>query len=278
MIELVTLTEGPGVSTQTAWQACPRVPRRLIADYLWRQRRACRAALCSLRWTTAGRVWAADWATPAHPLEGTYRAVVHVRDLASGYRVAVVPIRRPTAEGVTAVLHTACVIADPPLVLKLDNGGACRSAVLQQWAAHAGVTVLWSPPRTPAYNGSIEASIGAVGVRAQEAAAWHGHPEYWTSDDLMLARDQANRVVDPQGRSATQRWDARPTITPRERRRFHTVLNRARAAVASTAGTGYSERVRERLAIVRTLQQLQYVRIIRSGEFGRWFSPRPRST
>jgi hypothetical protein len=278
MIDLVAVTEGPGVSTHTVQRACPRVPRRVIADYLRRFRQACRAALCSLRWRTVGRVWAADWAAPPRPLDGRDHAVVHVRDLASGFRIGVVPIPRATGAAVTGVLQAACADADPPLVLKLDNGGACRSRRVREWAATAGVTVLSSPPRTPTYNGSIEASIGAVATRAHEAAAWHGHPEYWTSDDLTLARDQANRAVGPGGTSAALRWQARSRITTSERRRFASALSRARDRLVTTSGTAYSGRVRDRLAIVRTLQELRYVRIIRSGEFGHSFSAKTRTT
>ena len=276
MIDLLALTHGPGVSTRLVHRVCRTVPRRTIARRLTRFRQVCRAGRCALHWTRAGRVWAADWACAPHPLEGRYRAVVHVRDLASGFRLAVVPIRRATAAAVVSVLQALCATVAPPLVLKVDNGGACRSARLGTWADAAGVALLFSPPYWPPYNGSIEGSIGAVATRAHEAAAWEGHPEHWTTDNLALAREQANRVVAPDGTTPATRWARRSSITRRERRRFHRARHTERDAVAATSRTAYSERVRDRLAIVRTLQDLGYVRINRSDEFGHSFPVKTR--
>jgi hypothetical protein len=276
MIEALMLTHGPGVSTRLVQHGCPTVPRRTIAQRLVRFRHACRAAVSSLHWTAAGRVWAADWAMAPQPLEGCYRAVVHVRDLASGFRLAVVPIRRATAAAVAAVLDAVCATTDPPLVLKIDNGGPWRSARLDAWAERGGVARLFSPPGWPPYNGSIEASIGAVATRAHETAAWAGHPAYWTTDDVARARVQANDVVAPDGTTPRMRWRARLPITACERRRFQLALTAARDELAATSATAYSRRVRDRLAIVRTLQDLGYVRISRSGEFGHSFPLKTR--
>ena len=55
-----------------------------------------------------------------------------------------------------------------------------------------GDDLLHSPPACPRYNGSIEASIGAISTRAHHAAAAHGHPDYWTTTDVEIARSGAN--------------------------------------------------------------------------------------
>ena len=57
--------------------------------------------------------------------------------------------------------------------------------------------LLYSPPACPRYNGSIEASIGALTTCAHHAAAAAGHPEYWTCADVEAARLDANTHAGP---------------------------------------------------------------------------------
>jgi transposase InsO family protein len=266
LMAAVWLGEGPGVSVAALQRGCPSVPRRRLGAWLRAVRRACRATLIAVTWPRAGRVWALDWAVPPHPIEGRYRALVQVRDLGSGYRLAVVPIRRPTARCLLAILRALGAQADVPLVLKLDNGGPCRSRGLRAWARGAGVALLYSPPYCPQYNGSIEASIGAIATRIHEAAAWAGHPEVWTVDDVARAWAQANVAAAPAG-VPVARWHARRAITRRERQRFARTLATHLDALAHAASRAYSAATRQRLALVRTLQQLGYVRMTRSGDF-----------
>jgi hypothetical protein len=266
MLDLVFLSEGPGVSAAALGRACPTVPRARVRRVLGAFRRACRAAQAALTWRRPGRVWALDWAVPPQPVDGRAHALVHLRDLASGYRLAIVPIARPTAAALLAILRAACTHRDAPLVLKIDNGGPCRSQRLRAWARTAGVALLYSPPAWPQYNGSIEASIGAIATRVDETAAWAGHPGHWTPEDIGRAWAQANVAPDPAGTPAA-RWHARRPITRRERRGFARTLATLRAGLAHATSSAYSAATRERIALVRTLQQLGYVRIKRSGEF-----------
>jgi hypothetical protein len=82
---------------------------------------------------------------------------------------------------------------------------------------------LFSPPRTPRYNASIEAGIGSLTSRTEQAAARRGHPGAWTYGDVVLARREANPTSGPhriQGPSPEELWSTRTTIPPTERERF----------------------------------------------------------
>src|SRR5439155_5635571 len=142
------------------------------------------------------------------------------------------------------VLRAVCASADAPLVLKVDNGAPFRSHDLRAWADRMGTHVLHSPPRCPRYNGSIEASIGALATRAHHAAAADGHPEYWTCDDVESARLDANAQVQSRARR----------ITRAERRRFAQHYQRR---VAPRPGA--QRPARRRAALVHTLVELGYM-------------------
>ncbi len=49
------------------------------------------------------------------------------------------------------------------------------------------------------YSGSIEAGIGSLSRRTQQAAARRGHPGAWTYDDVTLAQWEANATSRPHG-------------------------------------------------------------------------------
>ena len=78
-------------------------------------------------------------------------------------------------------------------------------------------------PRTPAYNGAIEASIGSMKQRTQRHSNRAGHPGQWTSINLAAARTEANTSARPRrlhGLTPQQVWDARPPLCPDQRTRF----------------------------------------------------------
>lgn len=262
-----------GVATLQAW--CPTASRRAITRWRRRERRRDRDQLHVVRWTQPGRVWAMDFSQPPHPIDGRYRYVLHVRDLASGYQLAALPVRRATTPAVCDLLRALAAAHDAPLVLKVDNGSAFGSGDLRAWAQAAGTRVLYSPPRYPRYNGSIEASIGALTTRAHHAAAAAGHPEYWTTDDVEGARADANLTRQSGGhsRSAAHRWRASRCITVAERRRFATHY-----ADAMTRQHGGTVRVQQRIAIVHTLRVLGYVSMKRRMDLVRHFTNEKRQT
>jgi transposase InsO family protein len=155
------------------------------------------------------------------------------------------------------LLRALAAAHDAPLVLKVDNGSAFRSHEVRAWAHAVGTLLLYSPPRYPRYNGSIEASIGALATRAHHGAAAAGHPEYWTTDDVERARAHGNLMLRTGGRrspTAAQRWHDSRRITATERRRFGAHYTAAIAHQHDGA-----TRVQQRTAIVDTLRTLGYV-------------------
>jgi hypothetical protein len=255
-----------GVTAVAALQAwCPRASRRAITTWLRRERRAARRRLHVVRWTTVGRVWAVDISQPPRPIDRAYRYLVHVRDLASQYHLAALPVRRATARAIGDLLRAVCATADPPLVVKVDNGSPFVSRALTAWAMAVQTRVLYSPPAWPQYNGSIEASIGSITTRSHHLAAADGHPGDWTTDDVERARTAANLTAParpPRRRTAADAWQARTPITRRERRRFLHHYAQQLATRRSRA-----TRAQCRLAIVRALDVLGYVSITRRADF-----------
>jgi transposase InsO family protein len=251
----ILLGESPrAVATLQHW--CPAVSRRALAAWLRRYRRDQRRGACRLTWWHHGRVWAMDFSEPRRPIDGIYRYLLHVRDLASQYHLAALPVERATAATVCDLLRALVAAHDAPLVLKVDNGSAFGSGDLHAWADTVGTRVLYSPPRYPRYNGSIEASIGSIGTRTHHLAAAAGHPEYWTTDEIECARADANLTI-PGGRAGATPahcWQAAPPITATERQRFG-----AHCAAAIGRPRGRITRVQSRTAIVHTLRALGYV-------------------
>jgi transposase InsO family protein len=248
MIRLALALYGPhaGVATLQAW--CPSASRRAITTWQRRRRRNARRRLQIVRWTGAGRIWATDFSEPPVPIDGDYPWVLHVRDLASQQHLAALPVGHPTASAVCDLLAALTATHAAPLVLKVDNGAAFGSHDLQAWAATHGTALLYSPPRCPRYNGSIEASIGALTTRAHHAAAAAGHPQHWTCADIEAARLQANAHA-----------SARVTrITAAERQRFQ-----AHYRAACDEQDHATTRAQQRSAIAHTLQELGYVSITR---------------
>jgi transposase InsO family protein len=260
-MRIARLLHGPHVSVSTLQAWCPGASRRALAAWQRAERHHDRQRLRVLRWSCAGRVWAMDFSHAPQRIDGQYRALLHVRDLASRCVLAALPVPRLSTSVVCGLLRALCADADPPLVLKVDNGSAFRSEAVRAWAHAVGTRLLYSPPRTPRYNGAIEASIGALTTRAHHAAVAHGHPEYWTCDDVEGARLAANGETG--GRTAHTPWHCwrqQSPITARERRRF---LDHC---AAMTRTMTRNPRVHERIAIVDTLQRLGYVSITRRAD------------
>jgi transposase InsO family protein len=206
-------------------------------------RRACKTLVYALRWNTIGTVWAMDFYKPPKPIDNQYPAVLAVRDLASGFVLANLPV--PSME----LIHVADALSvlfeqhGPPLVLKSDNSfdvtkvyphsaqehveGAQRLANLFR---ENQVIQLLSPPYWPQYNGSIEAGVGSLKTRAHYEAARHGRPCEWTCDDLEAARLYSNELAKPWGFNAPSpeiKWAERSPILPDERWAFHASVQQA---------------------------------------------------
>ena len=264
--------DGPLVAIATLQAWCPAASRRAIAAWRAREWQRQRRRARVVQWHAPGRVWAMDFSHAPQPIEGHYRALLHVRDLASRCHLAALPVPRLSTPAVCGLVRALCATADPPLVLKVDNGSAFRSRPLQVWAASVGTQLLYSPPRTPRYNGAIEGSIGALTTRAHHAAVLSGHPESWTCADVEAARLATNTMPTPSTQpSALDRWQHATAITATERRHFA-----AACAAAAQPMTTTNRALQQRTAIVDTLQRFGYVSITRRANLVHQLNSKPR--
>jgi transposase InsO family protein len=229
---------GPRTSVATVRAAHPQLARGEVQNLLARYRRIWRKdhrrLLCVLHWQRPGAVWTMDHTEPARRVDGLYRFVLNIRDLASGMQLAWLPMEDESAALADYTLETLFHQYGPPLVLKSDNGSPFIAEnthkLLQRW----NVSPLFSPPRTPEYNGSVEAGNGAMKVRSNHEAARQGRPGCWSCDDLEAAQWFANHVYRPWGEHGPTRqevWDQRLPIRAEERAAFGRALDEHREAV-----------------------------------------------
>jgi transposase InsO family protein len=230
VIELMR-THGPRTGLPTLRAAFPKLARgelqRLQARYrrIWRIDH--RRLAYVLHWHRPGAVWAIDHADPPRPIEGYWKHLLAVRDLASGYQLLWLPVRTESAAETIDAVQGLFFEYGPPLVLKSDNGSAFIAEEIDQFLAHWQVESLFSPARTPSYNGSCEAGNGAMKHRTSYQAIRQGHPNLWTVDDVEAARNLANHCTYPwgwQNLTHAQAWQARSPITPDERAAFGRTL------------------------------------------------------
>lgn len=76
---------------------------------------------------------ATDFTEPPTPIDGRYRVVLTVRDLASGCTLAAMPCITDNATAVTAVLVVLFAEHGAPLVIKADNGPAFIGRTVSVW-------------------------------------------------------------------------------------------------------------------------------------------------
>jgi transposase InsO family protein len=197
-------------------------------------------------WHGPGRVWALDHTEPPAPIDGQYRFVLTVRDLASGCTLATHAVTSPDAASTIHVLRALFAQHGAPLVLKADNGGAFTAADTRAYLDANGVTLLLSPAYTPSYNGACEAGNGTVKHLTHQLACRHDRPEHWRLDDLEAARLLANRRITDrtQTHSPEQRFADRTPISSDERARFHIAVAAAqqRRAADSVIATNHGMR------------------------------------
>jgi transposase InsO family protein len=96
--------------------------------------------------------------------------------------------------------------------MKTDNGSAFIADTLAHFLKRWQVLSLFSPPRTPAYNGSIEASIGSLKTRCERRAVQLGHPGQWTGTivEAGASRGQRHRPSSASARCHSRRGLAPP--------------------------------------------------------------------
>lgn len=226
--------QGPQTGLPTLRAQFPKRARRELRDLLRRYKRLCRKRWRvyaeSLVWREAGSVWAMDFTKlPSLPLEGELTHALVVRDLASGKILETLPARAEDAITTCGVLAALIARYGPPLVLKCDNGSAFIADAARDLLEDHEVAVLYSPPRTPEYNGACEAGMGWLKTHAHYHAARHGRPGAWTADDLEAARLRANELGRPRGAKGPtpdQAWEARKPINELEREVFRLTWQR----------------------------------------------------
>lgn len=267
----VLKAQGPRTGVWPLQGMFPEMPRREVADLKRQWLREQRKNEHILKWTQAGSVWAVDHADPDGLLEGPERALWAVRDLASHNELVWTPVLDKTAQGVRARLEDLFEEHGAPLVVKMDNGALAKDEQLSQILDRWGVVRLLSPPYTPEYNGSCEASIGWLKARtAHQASRRGGLPvcvkrtdrEVWCREDCETARRSSNETSRPWGPSRPtpqQAWDRRTPVTPELRALFHRTLGEQRLETQTETEASediLDRRVQakiERVAITRTL-------------------------
>ena len=229
---------GPATGLAVLQGEFPAMARAELQDLLRCFRGAWRGEherlLHQLHWQQPGRVWTMDHALAPCWIDGCARDLLAVRDLASGQQLLWLPLSEATAASTLDQLAWLFALYGPPLVLKSDNGSAFSAVELRKFLQGTGVWPLFSPVRTPSYNGSCEAGIGSMKRRTAYQAERHGHAGQWTQADLETARQQANETArprGPKGPTPAQAWQERQDIRPAERQAFAETVGRLQVEV-----------------------------------------------
>ena len=264
---LSALREEPSVGVFNLMGDFPEVSRHEIGElkqrYVYAHRRRGSELVCWLRWTRVGAMWAADFTQPPWPIDGLYPLVFAVRDLASGKELLARPVWSDDASTIVELLQALFERHGAPLALKIDNGPGLRAwatkLLLEAW----GVLALYSPPGLPSYNGSREAGIGSLKLRASESAARRGCAWRWSSDDLEAARLRMDEEGSPSCNPAAiprELWERRAPIQPAERKallaryRYHEARERRAEGIANELVMAHYEQAAvDRVAIRRAL-------------------------
>ena len=264
---------GPGIGLPTLRDMYPDLARAELDHILRRYRRVWRrlnqAPINVLHWKKPGRVWAIDFHGPRPGVDGLFPYAFAVRDLASGRQLLWRPVRASTAEVAMQEMESLLVIHGAPLVVKSDNGSAFIDANFREKIHAFGAEMLFSPARTPSYNGSIEAGIGSLTSRTEQHAARHGHPGHWTYDDLEAALAEANATARPFGEcgpTPDTAWSLRTPILAQERALFQSTVATRRQEVLDAQGRPLNtlqdaaqQRATDRQAISHVLVELGYL-------------------
>jgi transposase InsO family protein len=207
---------GPHVGLPTLQASFPTLARAELRDllacyrHLWSHLHPRQQVAC--HWHVPGLVWAMDFTEVRRPIDGRWRYVLAVRDLASGLQLTWRPVPGPTVAALLPELQLLFTIYGAPLVVKSDNGSAFRAADLKGFLQRWQVWPLYSPPGAPWYNGAIEASIRSLKIWTEYEAWRNGHADAWASADLDAARAFANTLSRPRrlaGRAPAEVWESR---------------------------------------------------------------------
>jgi hypothetical protein len=267
---------GPHVGLPTLRSIFPEVARAELEAVMHQYRRVYlrkNSILTGvLRWTRPGAVWAVDFTYAPRPIDGAYKYVLLVRDLASGANLLWLPVASKDGKTARDAVRALFLQHGPPLAVKADNDGPFRGSEFESELGEWDVMLLPSPVEMPWYNGSCEAGVGSAKTHTHHEAARHGRPGEWTCDDVETARLKSNEISRPfggNGPTAEKVWRTRKPITEDEREEFraavaHYVDEIREEKAGSIDRMGWQGRAAiERQGIVRGLVRLGYLEIRR---------------
>ena len=218
--------KGPATGLPALRKEYPHVARaelvELLSDYRGNWRLSHVRQQSELHWLRPGSVWAIDFSHPPHLIDGCYRAIFAVRDLASHQQLFWMPVQDETADTVIEALHSLFEEYGAPLVLKCDNGPGFVARAMKGFLCDWSIITLYSPPYAPWYNGAIERANRGLKEITAHLAEKAGHPDCWTGADLLQARLESNRLVrlwGPEGPIAEDVWESRVLLSMDERTR-----------------------------------------------------------
>jgi len=260
---------GPVIGLPALQALFTEVPAGILENLLWRYRRVWRRRYrrqgYRLTWHVGGAVWAIDFSEAPYLIDGVCMYLFAVRDLASHYQIAWIPVPDLRAETVLPLLEQLFLEHGAPLVLKSDNGSAFIAELLTEFLTAKQVSQLFSPARRPQYNGALERSNGVLKTYTGLHAIREGHPFRWTSDDVEQARQLANTISRPWGRQGPtpeETWQARKPITAEQRGEFVQSVQEQLPKAAEDQGlpsvaslSPAQNRMVSRMAISRALEQ-----------------------
>jgi transposase InsO family protein len=233
---------GPSIGVPTLKLQFPAVPRSILTTCCRAFHRAlyveAQDAACRLTWRVPGSVWATDFTEPPYPVDGIFRYILLVRDLAASRQLLALP--SPAADAATAIaaLRELFLRYGAPLVLKADNGSSFIAWLFRRLLFQFGVTPLFSPPCLPQYNGAVEAGNGSLKTYARREALRHGRT-IWTPDDLEVACALPNTSARPwgdKGPSPNACWNARTPISHAQRQHFLATVENFKTQVSAEFG------------------------------------------
>lgn len=219
------------LSVEALKQGFPSVPRRRLRAIRDEWRHAHRPHDRTLAWTRPGTVWAMDYTTLDHAVEGRAPHVLTVRDVAS--RMHLAAVCTPSADAATT-MRTVQRLVDrhgAPLVLKTDNGSHFTADDVAAQLERMEIEHLRSPVGTPTYNGCIEAGANAFKAKLGDHLSIEGRCCWPLAEDVEQVRRTSNEESRPWGRSgptAAERWRERTRPTDKERVAFRLDVGDAR--------------------------------------------------
>jgi transposase InsO family protein len=219
-----------------------------------------RRSLRKLTWLVNGAVWAIDGTWFDSPVASLGRRALVVVELNTKGVLTMPSVSGEKVKEVLACLRELIARHGAPLVLKLDNGSGFVADEMTDFCRENDITLLFSPPRRPSYNGTCEVSVRWSKERVEAAAAARGEPGGLLPADLEHA-------VTYQG--------VMPRVDQETRRRFLATVAEQRRAVAAEWGLAlrgpmedHVRRSLERVAVQRALQLCHILKI--EGRGYRW--------